>query len=116
MGLIVTPNPQKRRVYPERRISTEKLTLGIILIMILTLAVPGLYACELCGCNSGTYFIGPFPQFNSYFMGMQYSFQNYETILDTDPGQFSRDYYRTVQIMGGTVIENKWQIMAFLHS
>ena len=86
----------------------------LLLIVLLTIIIPKLYACDLCGCNSGNYFIGPFPQFNSHFIGFQYSFQRYGTVLSSDHTQFSNDFYQTTELMARTNIRRKWQVLMFM--
>jgi len=91
------------------------MSLKKYLIIILTaITIQRLYSCDLCGCSSGNYFIGPFPQFNSHFAGLQYSFQKFSTVLNGDNTQFSKDFYQTTELLAGTKIKNKWQIFTFV--
>jgi len=84
----------------------------IILLFFIT-GIQGTYACDLCGCNSGNYFIGPIPQFNRYFVGLQYSFQRYNTLLNTDNTQFSKDFFQTTNLLLGSKVLN-WQLFLFV--
>jgi hypothetical protein len=86
----------------------------IPIVLLVILAVRPSFACDLCGCSTGNYFIGPFPQFNKHFAGIQYSFQSFNTILNTDNSQFSKDFYQTMELLAGTKIKNKWQILAYV--
>jgi len=86
----------------------------IIVLVLLSLTFRFAFACDLCGCNSGNYFIGPLPQFTTHFASLRYSFQRYSTTLRTDNSQFSNDRYQTAQLMLGTRIKNKWQLLAFI--
>ncbi|HKJ41347.1 MAG TPA: hypothetical protein VKA27_04600 [Sunxiuqinia sp.] len=88
----------------------KKLILGLFLSLFLQPT----FACDLCGCNSGNYFIGPLPQFTSHFASIRYSFQKYKTVLQNDASQFSNDRYQTAELMLGTRIKNKWQLLAFI--
>ncbi len=72
------------------------------------------FACDICGCNSGNYFIGPFPEFNRYFVGTRYSLQGYGTVLSSDQTQFSNDLYQTTELMAAAIIKRKWQVMMFM--
>jgi len=45
---------------------------------------------------------------------MRYSFQRYNTILASDNTQFSHDFYQAAELMAGTNISNKWQLLMFL--
>ncbi len=86
----------------------------ITVILLLLLTFNPSFACDLCGCNSGNYFIGPLPQFNTLFVSLRYSFQRYNTTLLGDNSQFSNDLYQSTELMLGTRIKNKWQLLAFI--
>ncbi len=88
----------------------KKITAALLLL----LTIHSSFACDLCGCNSGNYFIGPLPQFNTHFVSLRYSFQRYNTTLTGDNSQFSNDLYQTAELLLGTRIKNKWQLLAFI--
>jgi hypothetical protein len=85
-----------------------------VLFILFSITIQQSYSCDICGCSSGNYFIGPFPQFNKHFVGMRYSFQNFNTVLNTDNSQFSKDFYQSTELLAGTKIYNKWQLLIFL--
>jgi hypothetical protein len=58
--------------------------------------------------------MGPFPKFNRYFVGTRYSFRSFKTILDSDPGQFSNDFYQTIELWGGVNVGKRWQFLGFI--
>ena len=73
------------------------------------------FACDICGCSSGNYFLGAMPQFNKYFFGLRYSYRGSNTVLNnTDGTQFSRDTYQTTELWGGFKIRRKFQVLAFV--
>lgn len=86
----------------------------IFLIGILFLSLQETFACDICGCSSGNYFIGPFPQFRKHFFGTRYSFRSFNSRVAGDPTQFSKDFYQTVELWGGLNVGKKWQIIAFV--
>lgn len=86
----------------------------LILIILLVVSIQQAHACDLCGCNSGNYFIGPMPQFNRYFVGLQYSFQQYNTVLNTDKTQFSNNFFQTTNLLLGSKFLTDWQLFAFI--
>jgi hypothetical protein len=85
-----------------------------IFILLLMLSVQPLLACDICGCSSGNYFLGPTPLFSRHFAGIRYSFRSYHTELKSDDSQFSKDFYQTTELWGGFKIKNNFQLLAFL--
>ena len=86
----------------------------IFLTGILFLSLQDIFACDICGCSSGTYFIGPFPMFHKHFIGTRYTFRNFNSVVADDPGQFSKDFYQTIELWGGWNFAKKWQVLAFV--
>lgn len=85
----------------------------IFFILFITLSFQNVFACDMCGCSSSNYFMGPFPQFNKYFLGTRYSFRKFNTVLKSDNNQFSNDFYQTVELWGGMRISKRWQLFIF---
>ncbi|MEP6597213.1 MAG: hypothetical protein ABJA71_14770 [Ginsengibacter sp.] len=72
------------------------------------------FACDICGCTSGNYFVGPFPWFHKHFVGIRYTFRSFHSIVKDDAIQFSKDFYQTAEVWGGWNIGKRWQLLAFL--
>ena len=90
----------------------KKIFLSIIVLSIVSVSTT--YACPICGCGVGGFYIGLLPTYKSKFIGLRYQFAHYETHLNDDPTQYSHDYYRIVELYGGTTIGNKWQLLGFV--
>ena len=86
----------------------------LFLTAILLLSLQAIFACDICGCSSGSYFIGPMPLFHKHFFGIRYSFRSFNSRLATDATQFSKDFYQTAELWGGINIGKRWQLMAFV--
>ncbi|HEY8687843.1 MAG TPA: hypothetical protein VIM07_01310 [Chitinophagaceae bacterium] len=71
-------------------------------------------ACDICGCSTGNYFIGPFPQFSKHFFGIRYTFRSFQSRAALDETQFSKDFYQTTELWAGYNIGRKWQLLAFV--
>src|SRR5205085_1898213 len=86
----------------------------IYLSFLLLFFISGAFACDICGCSTGAYFIGPFPQFTKHFLGLRYSFRSYHSHVANDATQFSKDFYQTVELWGGMNMGKKWQLIVFV--
>ncbi len=72
------------------------------------------YACPICGCGVGGFYIGLLPTYKSQFIGIRYEYAHYETHLNNEPGQFSHDHYHQMEIYGGVTLGKHWQVLGFI--
>jgi hypothetical protein len=45
---------------------------------------------------------------------LRYRFSSFNTRLNNDPSQFSKDFYHTVEVWGGLNIGKRWQLLGFV--
>ncbi|HEY8690783.1 MAG TPA: hypothetical protein VIM07_16215 [Chitinophagaceae bacterium] len=82
---------------------------GIVLLLLMQT-----FACDICGCSSGNYYLGLFPQFRKHFFGIRYTFRSFNSQVANDATQFSKDFYQTMELWSGWNIGRKWQVVAFV--
>lgn len=86
----------------------------IYFIAVLLIITTASYACDICGCGGGNFYMGLLPHFKSKFIGVRYHYMNYNTQLTSDPTQFSKNYYNTIELWGGMNIGRRWQLLGFV--
>ena len=85
-----------------------------VILMTIVISFSKIDACDICGCGVGNYYIGILPQFNHQFFGLRYHVSGYSTRLASDPTQFSRDFYQTIEWWGGWNLGKKIQLLTFV--
>ncbi|HVM87508.1 MAG TPA: hypothetical protein VMT76_04925 [Puia sp.] len=86
----------------------------ILFILIITASAFNTYACDICGCGGGNFYMGLLPNFKNKFIGLRYHYVQFYTRLANDASQFSHNYYNSIELWGGWNIGNKWQVLAFV--
>lgn len=85
-----------------------------LLIIVFITAGLNSFACDICGCGGGNFYMGLLPHFKSKFIGLRYHYMNYNTRLAADSSQFSRNFYNTIEVWGGLNAGRHWQLLGFI--
>jgi len=72
------------------------------------------FACDICGCGGGSFYMGLLPSFKSRFIGIRYHFSQFNTSLVSDPTQFSHNNYNSLELWTGWNLGKKWQVLGFI--
>lgn len=91
------------------------------LILLLLLGILGSskssYACDICGCGAGSYYIGILPEFNKKIVGIRYRSTGLTTHLGPGGNKTyltTDEKYHTAELWGGWTIKDKFRMMAYL--
>src|SRR4029079_1506292 len=85
----------------------KKFFLSFIFLFMLSAA----FACPICGCGVGGFYICLLSVNQTSFIGLRYQYSHYDTRLADEPDQFSKDYYHVVEVWGGITLGQKWQLL-----
>jgi hypothetical protein len=71
-------------------------------------------ACSICGCGGGNLYLGLYPNFDTKFIGVRYTYGDYRTVLKNDNSQFSNNTYHSYEIYSGFNLTKKWQVFTYI--
>lgn len=89
----------------------------IIVYTLLLLCTGGTFACDICGCGVGSYYLGILPQFNQRFIGLRYQYNALNTHLGPQ-GQRTAitadESYHIAELWGAWNVGQRFRVMAIL--
>jgi len=95
----------------------DKMKKIIVSVLLICGIINEGKSCSACGCSASNEYMGLLPQTNNNFIGLQYSYRNFNTNLPNDGGSdpfgLSTDKYTTIQVWGRYKISDRIQLFAF---
>ncbi|SDN44246.1 hypothetical protein SAMN05421820_107394 [Pedobacter steynii] len=92
----------------------KKIIISLILLCSTAFAS---FACDICGCGVGSYYLGILPEFNKRFIGLRYQHKSLQTHLGP-LGQrtpiTADETYQSAELWGGWNIGSRFRILAFV--
>ncbi len=89
----------------------------IVLLVLLSAAGVQLFACDICGCGVGSYYMGLLPEFKKRFIGLRYQQKGLRSHLGPDNSSTyltTDETYHTVELWGALNFGNKFRLVGFL--
>lgn len=88
-----------------------------ILFLFISLCGFSTFACDICGCGVGSYYLGLLPEFNKRFIGLRYQHKTLRTHLG--PGGktsylTTNETYQSAELWGGWNLGGKFRILYFV--
>ncbi|KEQ30336.1 hypothetical protein N180_14570 [Pedobacter antarcticus 4BY] len=92
----------------------KKIWISLCLLFLTTATA---FACDICGCGVGSYYLGILPEYNKRFIGLRYQHKS----LTTHLGPFgertpltSEETYQSMEVWGGWNVGSRFRILAFV--
>jgi hypothetical protein len=89
----------------------------IIILTLFTLTVKMPYACDICGCGVGNYYIGILPTFKKNLIGVRYQTSALYSHLQPD-GSFSylttKERFHIAEILGAVNVGKRFRVMGLI--
>lgn len=83
----------------------------VLIFLLLTFSSTS-QACDICGCKLGGYYFGLLPQYQSHFVGLQYSRAHFSAYIDNafTEDEYSADTYHRIDLLGRWMLSDRWQL------
>lgn len=89
----------------------------ILFFILMMSSTYSMQACDICGCSSGSSYVGILPHFQRSFVGVRYQYQYfYSKPHDVNSEQYSasQEYFQSTEIWGRFTPHKRVQIFGFL--
>lgn len=89
----------------------------IIILLISIASFESVWACDICGCGVGSYYVGILPEFSKKIIGVRYRYNSLVTHLGAGGSTSyltTDETYRTAELWGGWTIGKKLRLMAYV--
>lgn len=90
----------------------------LVLVLALMLAITeSSFACDICGCGVGSYYVGIMPEFNKKLLGMRYRYNRLTTHLGAGGSTSyltTKEQFHTAELWGAWNLGRKFRVMAAL--
>lgn len=76
-----------------------------------------IWACDICGCGTGSYYVGILPEFKKRFIGMRYQHKSMVTGLNAAGGRSymtSDEQFHIAELWGAINLSSKFRLMGFV--
>ncbi len=74
-------------------------------------------ACDLCGCSTGSSYLGIVPQFHRHFLGVQYQYRSFRTnhdITGSTESRESKEVYESIELRMRYNFGKRLQLFTFI--
>ena len=85
-----------------------------ILFIINILTTYSLFACDICGCGVGSYYVGIMPQFQKHFVGIRYKNASFRSHLLYSPVLQTEENFQSTELWARIYPLPKMQVLAFV--
>lgn len=89
----------------------------LLALFVALVISPAVFACDICGCGVGSYYIGILPEFSKKIIGVRYRYNTLKTHIGAG-GQTSylttNESFHTAEVWGGWNISKRFRVMGYI--
>lgn len=87
-----------------------------LIIILASVTLPS-FACDICGCGVGSYYIGILPEFKKRFIGLRYQQKGLLTHISPNGSTSyltTNETYRTMELWGAINLGSRFRVLGFV--